>query len=97
MRSKLRLLVVLASLTGLSACFTAPQVSPLPALMECPRPGPELLQPVPALPPIPTRATQTARAPASLPMLPPNWRPPTPTWPSGSPPPASSTKPAAHA
>lgn len=97
MRFKLQPLVVLACLTALSACSTVPQASGLPVPLECPRPGRELLQPVPPLPPLQTKPALHARAPHSLPNLPPNGWPPTPTWPSGSPPPGSNTKPAAPA
>jgi hypothetical protein len=47
-------LAALACLIALYGCSTVPPASPLPALLDCPRPSPELLRPVPPLPPIPT-------------------------------------------
>lgn len=49
------LLAAFAFPIALSACSTGPQASAWPVLTDCPRPSPQLLQPVPPLQPIPTR------------------------------------------
>lgn len=64
-------LAALACLALLSGCSAAPQASAWPGLMDCPRPSPQLLQRVPALPPIPTQpkppASESPQTPTSAP------------------------------
>lgn len=61
-----RLLAAFALMPTLSACSTRPPAYVSPVLMECPRPGPDLLRRVPPLDPIPTQPR--AREPQDLPQ-----------------------------